>query len=77
MVNRFTHTHTHTHTQTHTHRIELRYNIMKVTEYFVFLTEECKVMLSNEELIGTLYTRRRVNLCRYNRVWLYMCVCVY
>ena len=38
-------------------------------------------MLSNEELIGTteyrtLYTRCRVNRCRYNRVRLHICVCV-
>jgi hypothetical protein len=54
---------------------------MTGTEYFVFLTEECKVVLNNEELIGTteyltLYTRCRVNRCRCNRIRLYVCVCV-
>jgi hypothetical protein len=56
---------------------------MKVTKYFVSLqtsvviTGEYNVMVNSEELIGiaqylTLYTRCRLNRCRYNRVRLYL-----
>jgi hypothetical protein len=40
-------------------RVELCYNVMKGTEYFVSLqtgvviTDECNVMVNSEELIGT------------------------
>jgi hypothetical protein len=40
-------------------RVELGYNVVKGTEYFVSLqtsvviTEECNVMVNSEELIGT------------------------
>jgi hypothetical protein len=42
----------------------------------VVITEQYNVMVNSEELIGTteyltLYTRRRINRCRYNRVRLY------
>jgi len=59
--------------------VELNYNVMNGTEYFVslwtsfVLTEQYYVMVSSEELIGateylTLYTRCRINRRRYNRV---------
>jgi hypothetical protein len=59
--------------------VELGYNVMKRAEYFVslqtsvVLTEKYNVMVNSEELICatvyvTLYTRCRVNRCRYNRV---------
>jgi hypothetical protein len=57
--------------------IELGYNVMKGTKYFVslqtgvFLTEEYTVMVHSKVLIGTRYlalqTRCRINRC-YNRV---------
>jgi hypothetical protein len=40
-------------------RVELGYNVLKGTEYFlslltsVVITEECNVMVNNQELIGT------------------------
>jgi len=55
-----------------------RYNVMKVVGYFVSLLtrvviNENIVMVNSQELIGTtdvltLYTRYRINRCRYNRV---------
>jgi len=55
-----------------------RYNVMKVAGYFVSLLmgvviNEYIVMVNSQELIGTtdvltLYTRYRINRCRYNRV---------
>jgi hypothetical protein len=63
--------------------VALGYNVMKGTEYFVSLqtnvviTEECNVIASSEELIGTteyltLCARCRINRCRYNRVPLHL-----
>ena len=57
-------------------------NIMKGTEYLqttVVLNEQYNVMVNSEELIGsteylTLYTRRRINRCRYNRVRTYSAI---
>ena len=59
-----------------------RYNVVKVAEYFVSLLTgvvitENIVMLNSQELIGTtdvltLYTRCRINLCRYNRDRMYL-----
>ena len=46
-------------THTHTHRVELGYDVMKGTAYFVSLepsfaiTEGYSVMVNSEELIGT------------------------
>jgi hypothetical protein len=65
-----------------TYIAELGHNVMKGTEYLVSLqtsvviTEEYNVTVNSEELIGTtehvtLYTRCRLNRCRYNRVRLY------
>jgi hypothetical protein len=62
--------------------VELGYNVMKGTKYFVSLktsvviTEEHNVMVNSEELTGsteylTLCTRCRINRCRYNGVLLY------
>jgi hypothetical protein len=33
--------------------VELGYNVMKETEYFVVITEEYNVMVHSKELIGT------------------------
>jgi len=65
------------------HTAELGYNVMKGTEYFVLLltsvivTEEYKVTVNGDKLIGTteyltLLTRCSINRCRYNRVRLYL-----
>jgi len=63
--------------------VELGYNVMKGTEYLVSLqtsiliTEVYNIVVDNDELIGTteylsLYAKRRINRCRYNRVPMYM-----
>jgi len=59
-----------------------QYNVVKVAEYIVSLLTgvvitENIVMLNSQELIGTtdvptLYTRCRINLCRYNRDRMYL-----
>jgi hypothetical protein len=62
--------------------VDLGYNVMNGTEYFVSLktsvviTEKCDVMVNSEELIGTteyltLYTGSHIKQCRYNWVQLY------
>ena len=66
--------------QTRYSTVELGYNVMKGTEYFVclwtsvVLTEKYNVTFHSEELIGTRYlalqTRCRTNRCYYNRLWL-------
>ena len=61
---------------------------MKGTEYSVSLqmsiviTDEYNVMVNSEELIGTteyltLWTRCRINRCRYKRVLLYIYIYIY
>jgi len=63
-------------------RVELGYNVIKGTEYFVslqtsvVLTEEYDITVNNGALIGnteclTLWARCRINRCCYNWVWLY------
>ena len=58
-THRHTHTYTHTHTHTHTHTVELGYNLIRGTEYFVslqtgvVLTNKYNVTVDSEELIGT------------------------
>ena len=47
-----------------------------------FLTEGCIVMVKIKELIGTtgylmLQTKFCKNRCRYNRIQLYLFVCIY
>jgi len=47
----------------------------------VVITEDYSPMVNSGELIGTaeyltLYTKFRINRCRYNRVRLSVCVCV-
>ena len=47
----------------------------------VIISKEHNVMVNSEELIGTteyatIYTRRRINQCRYNRIRFCVCVCV-
>jgi hypothetical protein len=65
--------------------VELGYNAMKGTEYFlslqtrVIITDKYNVMVNDGELIGTteyltLQTRCRMSRCRYNPVQLYLCL---
>ena len=53
----------HTHTHTHTHTVELVYNVMKGTEYFV--------SSSRNELVSQVSDgiyECRINQCHYDRI---------
>jgi hypothetical protein len=66
-------------------RVELSYDVMKGTEYFVslktsdFITEENNAMVNSEELTGTTQyltlTRCRRIRCPYKDMHIYVCAC--